>query len=81
MNNKICCPKCESKDLTYNGYAWAYFSKGIHTFTKKVNGKFAIVECEEIQLTNGDIEFMTANEITLSPERIKKIKNKYGKSN
>ena len=54
--------------LTFNGYSWCMFNKGIHTFSKKVAGGYASVECSEEQLTNGDIEFMTENGITIDHE-------------
>jgi hypothetical protein len=67
-------------NLTYNGYTWSYSYKGIHTFTKKENGKFAIIQCEEKQLTNGDIEFMTEHGLTLDPKIVKKIHLRFDKS-
>ena len=61
-------------ELIVNGYRRFLTLDGIHYFERREpDGRFARIECEEEQLHNGDIEFMTENGITISPER----KNKY----
>jgi hypothetical protein len=65
-------------DLKFNGFKWIGHDKGIHSFSKKMpDGKFCVIECEEKQLKNGDIEFMTDKLITLSKERKSKYQKAY----
>ena len=65
-------------NLEFNGFKWFGFEKGIHSFSKKdSNGKFILIQCEEIQLTNGDIEFMTEHNISLSKERLLSVKRNF----
>jgi hypothetical protein len=67
-------------DLKFNGYNWFSHDRGIHSFSKKMtNGKFGLVECEEKQLKNGDIEFMTKHNLTLGKERKSKVQQAYTK--
>lgn len=58
--------------MRFSGFRWAFFEKGIYTFTKESStqkGKTVVVECSEEQLSNGDIEFMCENGLTLGDER------------
>ena len=57
-----------------NGYQWISQHKGVHTFSKRAEDgiRYAVIYCETEQLTNGDIEFMTAHDLTISEERKRK---------
>lgn len=69
-------------DLTVNGYQRYLIMDGIHYFQRREpDGRFARIMCEEEQLKNGDIEFMTENGLTLSEERKKKYIKKRKKQN
>jgi hypothetical protein len=65
------------KNLSFNGYTCFCHSHGIYSFKKKDNGGYWEIECTEEQLSNGDIEFMTENGITLSAERKRNEVRKY----
>ncbi len=71
--------KSKYQDLIFNGYEWAYHDRGVHTFQKPMFGRCKVVECSEEQLQNGDIEFMTQHEWTLSKCQQTKIKRTYTK--
>lgn len=71
--------KANYANLSFNGYKWVGHDKGIHSFSKKEGSKNAIIQCDEKQLKNGDIEFMTENGITLGKERLKKVQAAYAK--
>ena len=56
-------------ELTYNGYTQYYKSNGLNHFSKKVNNKYLIIVCSDIDLTNGNIEYMCKNDISLSKQK------------
>jgi hypothetical protein len=63
-----------------NGYSCYWIEKGIYSFSKKTPKgptRYSTIECEEEQLTNGDIEFMTLNGLTLSDARKKAYQKKF----
>lgn len=65
--------------LTFNGFVWFNHYQGVHSFQKKSDDgyKWELIQCTEEQLTNGDIEFMTQNGLTLSKEKQKQAHKKY----
>jgi len=68
------------RGMTFNGYSWVGYDFGVHLFTVKMkDGTWALIQCKEEQLFNGDIEFMTKHHLTLSKTEIKKETNKYKK--
>ena len=64
-----------------NGYEWFDFDRGIHSFQKKTEKGWLLIECSEEQLHDGDIEFMTLHGWTLSKERKRKIIKKFELNN
>ena len=68
------------KGLIVNGYEWYYCNKGIHYFRRKIETGYLMIECSCNQLENGDIEFMTEHEITLSQQRKMQIIHDFEKS-
>lgn len=67
--------------MNFSGFEWAYFDKGIHTFSKKIASGYVKIECSEEQLTNGDIEFMAESNITIGVELKRKIQNRWKRAN
>lgn len=56
----------KGKDL--KGYTWAYFDKGHHVFTRRIDdyksplyGKYEILKALDEDLTNGNIEYFCEN--------------------
>ncbi len=60
-----------------NGYEYFAHDKGIYSFYKRDEKGYITIECSKEQLSNGDIEFMTENGMTLGKERIKKTQRKF----
>lgn len=67
------------REININGYQWAFTTKGIHSFHRKETRGYSVIECEEAQLTNGDLEFMIEHGMTLSPDRIRKAQKAFDK--
>ncbi len=63
--------------LIINGYEWFAFDRGVHSFQKRVGKWYSLVECSEDQLHNGDIDFMTKHNYTLSRSQKKYINLKF----
>lgn len=58
------------KTKSYNGYQWYAFESGLHFFSKHVEAKgYAVLCCEEKQVFNGDLEFMSMHGLTLDKAR------------
>lgn len=60
------------KLINHNGFKWFSFSNGIHSFSKKTDKGFTVVECSEEQIYNGDLEFMCENGLTI--DKVRKAK-------
>ncbi len=65
--------KNQYSKMEFNGYKWAFHSKGIHTFTKKEGAVWTVIECSEEQLYNGDIQFLTEHGLTIGKELKKSL--------
>lgn len=52
------------KKLNPNGFKWHGFINGLHLFVKQVNRKYLSVQCNESDLNNGNIDYMTKNLFT-----------------
>jgi hypothetical protein len=68
------------REINIDGYQWAFTTKGIHSFHRKEPQGYSVIECEEAQLSNGDLEFMIEHGMTLSPDRIRKAQKNYLKN-
>lgn len=73
--------KNELRGKIINGYQWFSFHKGIYAFQKKESGGYLIVECSEKHLRNGDIDYMTKHELTISKSSKNSIIKTYEKNN
>lgn len=69
-----------------NGYKLYLKSKGINYFQKRIEdyndknyGLCLALECTDDQLSNGDIEFMTLNGLTISKDRKRNYEKLYSK--
>jgi hypothetical protein len=71
-----------NKTKNLDGYKWISFDEGLHYFQKELGrATYLHLICEEYQINNGDLEFMAEHQMSLSGERIKKIKSKWRKEN
>ena len=61
--------------MEVNGFKWFSHYKGVHSFQKRCENGYVMVECTEEQLYNGDIDFMTKNGWTLGKQKRKEIHN------
>lgn len=52
------------KSLKFNGYKWGGFWGGLHQFIKKTSKGYLNCSCSESDLINGNIQFMTLNQLT-----------------
>ena len=68
------------REINIDGYQWAFTTKGIYTFHRKEAKGYSVIQCEEAQLSNGDLEFMIEHGMTLSPDRIRKAQKNYLKN-
>jgi len=75
--------KEEYRGMVVNGYRWTYFDKGVLVFHKTLEGQYpySVIECEERQVYNGDLEFMTQHGMTITKERKQAIITKYLREN
>ena len=59
-----------------NGYSCFSIHKRIYSFMKKTDTGYFQIECTEPQMHNGDIEFMTKHDLTISRQKkLNYIKN------
>ncbi len=77
----MCSVKNKLIGCIINGYQWFCYHKGIYAFQKKAANGYLIVECDENQLINGDIEYMTQHDLTIGKKLKNSIIKKYEKSN
>ena len=52
------------KSLKFNGYNWGCFDNGLHHFIKRTSKGYLNCACNETDLINGNIQFMTLNQLT-----------------
>ena len=71
-------------DADLHGYSFSYFEDGLYTFSKKEDdynnsnyGKSISIVVSQEQLFNGDIDFMTQNDMSLDSNRQRKEKQKF----
>lgn len=77
----MCSIKNKLVGRIINGYQWFCYHKGIYAFQKKTVNRYLIVECDENQLINGDIEYMTQHGLTIGKKLKNSIVKKYEKGN
>lgn len=52
-------------NMEHNGYKLFLKNKGLNYFMKKVNGKFIEIICTDLDLINGNIEFMSLYDLSI----------------
>ena len=65
--------------MEVNGFRWFSYYKGIHSFQKKSEDgyRWELVQCEENQIYNGDLKFMTEHGLTLGKERQREVRKSF----
>lgn len=52
------------RNLSKNGYSFAYYSEGLYYFQKQVKGGYNLVKANESDIVNDNISFMLINELS-----------------
>ena len=57
--------KATLKGTQVNGFRWAYKNGSLHAFTKQNEaGQWILILCNDEDITNGNLQFMTQNGLT-----------------